>query len=606
MENGIDARDIEAAVNSVEFSLRENNTGSYPRGLSLMFQALSSWLYDDENGEGDPLALIPFEQPLNHIKAWIANGDKIFEELLARLFLHNPHRTTVLLEPDHKLGKQVAKIERDRLNEAKAAMTPAEIEAVIRDARELNRLQAEPDAPEALRSIPRLSVADLPLENRPIPSELRSVGGRDLLFHDLPTNGIAYLDFGFDLSVVPDDLLPYVGVFGRALTESGTSKRDYVDLSQRIARTSGGMWSQPFTSPVLGSGDPAARLFVRTKATGDKVAATLEILTEVLTSAKLDNKERLKSIVSEARARTEQRLVPSGHMVVATRLRARTHKAHAMEEAMSGLTNLNFLRHLEERIDKDFRKVAKDLERLRSLLLSSANLIVNATMDAALFATAEPEIGALVAALPGAGNEAVVRTVPDLPGREGLSIPAQVNYVGKGCSLAEHGFELTGSAQVVNKLLRTGYLWEKVRVQGGAYGAFCIMDRLAGALAFVSYRDPNVADTVRAFDAAADYLDTVTIDADELEKSIIGAIGEIDSYQLPDAKGFTALARHLTGQSDAYLQTIRDQVLATTEADFRRFAEAVRLNAEHGAICVLGDGSAMENSGLGLDLRQVL
>ncbi|MCJ2165628.1 MULTISPECIES: insulinase family protein [unclassified Pseudodesulfovibrio] len=606
VENGIDVRDIEAAVNSVEFSLRENNTGSYPRGLSLMFQALSTWIYDDDGQEGDPLILLPFEQPLKNIKAWIEKGDRIFEELLARLFLHNPHRTTVLLEPDHKMARRMSKVEIDRLAAAKDAMTPEQLDAVIADARELNRLQAEPDSVDALNTIPRLSVSDLPAENRIIPAELRQVAGRDLLYHDLSTNGIGYLDFGFDLSVIPDELLPYTGIFGRALVESGTTTRDYVDLSQRIARTSGGIWTQAFASPIRDSRDAAARLFVRTKATAEKMTSTLEILTEILTSAKLDNKERLSNIVSEARARAEQRLIPSGHMVVATRLRARTHTAHAMDEAMSGLTNLHFLRDLEKRMEDDFRNVAKDLERFRSLLLNQGNLLVNATMDADIFSALETELASVVGALPQGKVAMATRTAPQLPRREGLAIPAQVNYVGKGCSVAEHGFVFTGAAQVVNKLIRTGYLWEKVRVQGGAYGAFCIMDRLAGALAFVSYRDPNVADTVAAFDAAADYLETVNINGDELEKSIIGAIGEIDSYQLPDAKGFTSLIRHLTGQDNGYLQIIRDQVLSATEADFRAFAQAVRINAQHGDICVLGDSLAMENAGLDLELEQVL
>ena len=189
----------------------------------------------------------------NPSQAWISNGDKIFEELLARLFLHNPHRTTVLLEPDHKMARRIAKEESDRLAEAKQAMTPEQVEAVMADAEELSRLQAAPDSVEDLNSIPRLAVADLPAENRVIPTELRAVGGCDLLFHDLPTNGIAYLDLGFDLSVIPDDLLPYMGVFGRALVESGTAQRDYVDLSQLIACTSGGIWAKPFAAPVLNS-----------------------------------------------------------------------------------------------------------------------------------------------------------------------------------------------------------------------------------------------------------------------------------------------------------------------------------------------------------------
>jgi len=606
VDNGIDADDIEAAINSVEFSLRENNTGSYPRGLSLMFQSLSSWLYDDEDVEGDPLALLPFEGPLDNIKGWLANGDKIFEELLARLFLHNSHRTTVLLEPDHQMAAKIAHKETNRLKKVKDSLTEEQLQKIMDDAKELNRLQAEPDTPEALNSIPRLSVGDLDKDNRIIPTEHRETAGAPILFHDLPTNGIAYFDLGFDLSVLPNELLPYAGIFGRALTESGTDKRDFVNLSQWIARTSGGVWTQPFAAPIRDSKDAASRLFLRTKTTGDKVAETGEIITEILTSAKLDNKERLTQIVSEARARAEQRLVPAGHQVVATRLRAGAHAAHAMEESMSGLTNLEFLRELEKRIEDDFRNVAKDLERMRSLLLSKNGVIANATMDASLFAKVEPELSSIISALPEVDAAPVARTPLDLPAAEGLAIPAQVNYVGKGVSLADHGITLGGAAQVVNKLIRTGYLWEKVRVQGGAYGAFCLMDRLAGALAMVSYRDPNVADTVTAFDGCAEYLETVDITQDELEKSIIGAIGEIDSYQLPDAKGFTALSRHLTNQDEAYLQQIRDEALSTTEQDFRKLAEAIRVNAEHGKICVLGDSIAMENAGLDLEIKQVL
>ena len=181
--------------------------------------------------------------------------------------------------------------------------------------------------------------------------------------------------------------------------------------------------------------EAASRLFVRAKSTGDKAAATLEILAEILAFATLDNKERLSRIVSEARARTEQRLVPAGHMVVATRLRARSHAANAMDEAMSGLTNLLFLRDLEKRIQDDFRSVAKDMERIRSLLLAKNHLILNATMDADMLSAVESDLASLVNGLPVADSTPVERTVPAFPAREGLAIPAQVNYVGKGCDV---------------------------------------------------------------------------------------------------------------------------------------------------------------------------
>ncbi|WP_054651912.1 insulinase family protein, partial [Salidesulfovibrio brasiliensis] len=310
VKNGIDPKDVEAAINSVEFDLRENNTGSYPRGLSLMFQTLSTWLYDDEKGNpGDPLLLLPFEEPLRNIKAWVAEGENIFEELISRLLLHNPHRTTVLLEPDENLGKELTKKERGRLAEAKAAMSDEDLKRVIEETAELRRLQEEPDDPEALASIPRLQVADLPEKNTPIPAETVETGGVQCHYHDLHTSGIAYFDLAFDLSGVPDELLHLVPLLGRTLVEAGTKKRDYVDLSQWIARTTGGISPQVLCQPVLGSPEAAARLIVRVKATGDKLDETADILKEILTEARLDDRTRLRQMVSESLARLEQALV---------------------------------------------------------------------------------------------------------------------------------------------------------------------------------------------------------------------------------------------------------------------------------------------------------
>lgn len=599
VENGIDPKDVEAAVNSVEFDLRENNSGSYPRGLSLMFQALSTWLYDGEDGtDGDPFVLLPFEEPLRNIKAWLEQGENIFEELLARLFLHNPHRTTVQLDPDHKLARTLAAEERARLDAARKSMPEQDVQRVMDEAAELMRLQAEPDAPEALATIPRLAVADLPRENQLIPTEERTASGAPVLFHELHTNGIAYLDLAFDMSGIPDRLLPYASVFSRALLEMGTEQRGYVEFSQWVARVTGGIWGQIHNTPILDSDIAGSRLILRAKATHEHAAEMAEILREVLTSAKLADRNRFRQIVSEAVARVEQRIVPSGHQVVATRLRARSHRAHAVEEMISGVSNLFFLRTLRDRVENDFRRVAKELEEFRSLLLRRNGLLLNATMDADGFRALEPELAAIADCLPEKDAPAQERAPMDLPAVEGMTIPAQVNYVGKSCNVAELGFAFTGTAQAVNKLLRTGYLWERVRVQGGAYGSFCIVDRLGGTLSFISYRDPNLDRTLTAYDAAADHLANLELSRDELEKSVIGAIGELDQYMLPDAKGYTALARHLSGQTDEYLQNLRDQALAVTEQDFRDFAEAVRLTAENGAVCVLGHEPGMDASEL--------
>jgi len=216
---------------------------------------------------------------------------------------------------------------------------------------------------------------------------------------------------------------------------------------------------------------------------------------------------------------------------------------------------------------------------------------------------AQPKLADFLATLPATATARAAWT-PDAPtGPEGLTIPAQVNYVGKGASLFDLGYTRHGSLDVVTHYLRTTYLWEKIRIQGGAYGAMCIVDPRTGVLAYVSYRDPNLLGTLKNYAGTGDFLRKLDLSDDELVKSIIGAIGAIDAYQLPDAKGYSALTRHLIGYSDAARQQYRDEVLSTTAADFRAFAEVLDRFNEAGEVVVVGapDAIAVAQAEGGLD-----
>lgn len=586
-EAGPDAGDVEAAVNSLEFDLREHNTGSFPRGLSLMLEALTTWLYGF-----DPFALLPFEERLARVKGRIDAGEPVFQDLIRRHFLDNPHQSVVLLAPDRKLAARLAREERARIRGMTAGLGARGLRRVVRETERLKRLQEKPDSRKALALIPRLTVGDLPRENQPIPSQTRKESDPLVLFHDLTTSGVVYLDLGFDLSRVPDRLVPLAPLFGRALLEMGTQRRDFVALSRWIARRTGGIDSQTFVSPVRGQAGPAARLFLRGKATFERIPDLLDILREVLGEPRFDDRERFRQIALEAKARAEQRLIPAGHAIVLSRLKARGHVAHLVHERMHGVERLFRLRELVGRIESDFAGVLADLALLHSLLVTRTGLVANATADAAGLAALEPGLTALCQGLPTCAAPVAERRPLALPPREVLTVPAQVNAVGKGVSLAIHGLQVKGQAGVVARFLRSGYLWDRVRVQGGAYGAFSSLDRLGGYLALVSYRDPNLARTLKVFDEAAAYLRGLSLSRDELEKAVIGAIGDLDAYLLPDAKGFASMARLLCGEDDAYRQKLREEVLSTTRKDFRAFAEALELLSRHGEAVVLGSREA--------------
>jgi len=607
-ESGLHADDIRAGINSVEFDLRENNTGSYPRGLVIFFEALATWLYD-----GDPLAHLPFEGPLARLKARLEAGEKVFEDLIRAHFLENTHRSLVILVPDHTLGAKREAAEAARLKAVKDALTPGELARVVEETHELRALQEAPDAPADLAKIPRLTPADLPRENARIPHEAVDLpglarGGAKTFVHDLPTSGVVYLDLGFDLAAVPDALVPLVPILGRALFEMGTKRTSFVDLSRAMAMNTGGIWAQTFVSSLRGQGPEQAvqKLFVRGKSTADNLPSLLDLMAEVLNDADFSDSARLGKIILESKARREQRLIPSGHALAATRLKARTGVAQAMNEAMGGLSALNRIRELAARMETAPDEAGRELTRLLSLLLSRRGLYVSLTTDGKTIDAALPRIAEMVGSLPDVAPAPATRAIPSLPLREGLCLPAQVNYVAAGGNARVLGQEPGAAASVVAKFLRAGYLWERVRVQGGAYGASCAYSRLSGNLVFASYRDPNVARTLDAYTGVGPYLAGLTIDPSELEKSVVGSIGDMDHYMLPDAKGFTALARELTGEDEAYRQASRESVLATSQQNFAAFGEAVRAVMHNGPVVIAGGRDALEKADLGLTLTKVL
>ncbi len=591
VRDGIDPHTVEAALNTVEFRLRENNPGQFPRGLLLMLRALTTWLYG-----GDPLATVAFAAPLTALKNRLATNRRYFEQLIERFLLHNQHRTTLVLQPDPDLSERERAREHAALAAVRSSLSAAELDELIRNTRELQAKQAQPDSPQALATIPRLSLADIETQNRTIPLACIPDQPLPLLYHDLATNGILYFDLGFNLHQVPHTCLPYVPLFGRALLELGTEQEDFVTLVQRINRKTGGISTSLFNSATHDAGPSGSWLFLRGKALPEQTADLLAILADVLSGVRLDNRERFRQMVREEKAQLEQKLIPGGSQIVDMRLRAHFSEADWAEEQMKGVSYLFFLRALADAVERDWSAVLAHLEELRRRLINARAMIANVTLDGKHWAACERRVRDFLAALPAKPLQEQV-WVPQRPAaHEALTIPARVNYVGKGMHLYSHGYTYHGSVQVIVGYLRTTWLWDRVRVQGGAYGARCHFDRFSGVLTFTSYRDPNLQMTLETFDQAADFLDTAHLSADELTRAIIGAIADIDRHLLPDAKGYTSLQRYLIGNTDALRQQMRTEIFATTGDHFKAFAGVLKTARNNGIVTVLGSEQAVADT----------
>lgn len=600
-EKGIDPDTIAASMNTVEFRLRENNTGSFPRGLSIMLRALDTWLHD-----GDPFPPLAFEAPLAEIKGKLTLQNKYFEALIKKYLIENLHRVKLVLEPDVNLAQQLEEAEQQRLADERAKMSQRDIEDVIAEMLELQKRQNTPDSPEALATIPLLKIDDLDPKIKTIPSETLTIANTKTLFHNLFTNGIVYLNLGFDLHSLPANWLPYIPIFGQALIEMGTSRQDDVRLSQRIGRETGGIYPDWFTSNVRGSSHSAAFLFLHAKAITKQAGELLNILKDLLLDVQLDNRERFKQILLEAKADMEAQLIPAGHRFVNRRLRARYSEADWASEQMGGIDYLFFLRQLVNKVDNQWTSVLDTLEGIRSRLVNRQAMVVNITLDKNGWQSIQTKMTEFLEHLP-EGDLASIpwqRDAYDSP--EGLSIPSQVNYVGKSLDLYHSGYQFHGSALVIPPYLRGTWLWEKVRVQGGAYGGMCSFDHLSGIFTYFSYRDPNLDKTLAAYLQSSQFLKNIKLSDQELTKAIIGAIGDLDAYQLPDAQGYTALIRHLIAMDDEKRQKIRDEVLSTTETHFHQFGEALAAANETSQTIVLGAQDMLSGAEIPLTIKKVL
>lgn len=592
VSDGIDRGDIDAALNTFEFDLRENNRGSCPQGLSVMLTMLETWLYD-----WDPLALAAYEKPLAGLKQALADNPRYFEELIENSLLKNPHRSVVRLVPDTEKARKEELAHTARLERAKRIMIPDEIKRTITASQRLLDLQKSPDSPAAIKSIPLLNRSDLRTTIRTIPREIVEFENATVLYHDLFTRGIAYIDIGFDLHILDADDLPWVSLLGNMLLEMGTQNESFAALAQRIARQTGGIYAAPIHAAPEGSATSVSRLFLRGKCCSRCTDDLFAILSDILFLPAFDNLKRFKEILLEQKAEMESGLVPSGHTAVLSRIKAHYHEAARAAETMGGVDALFFHRDIEKRADEEWPQIVARVEGILHKLLASG-LVINITADAADRPAIFQSLEKFLKQVPTAGAQAPKDWTfqEALPMSEALLAPSLVNYVGSGINLFDNGYVYDGSALVITKYLRTAWLWEMVRVQGGAYGALCAFEPNCGSFAFASYRDPNLSATLDVYAQTGEFLKNLTLDEDELTRALIGAIGGIDAYRLPDAKGYTDTLRWLTGVTDEKRQARRNEVLGTTQEAFRRFGDVLCM--DNAVTAILGSEKSIASSGI--------
>jgi Zn-dependent M16 (insulinase) family peptidase len=587
VRDGIDPRTVEAALNSVEFNLREANFGGYPKGLIHGLSMVTPWLHG-----ADPLVHLRYELTLAAIRRQVQEG-RFFESMIETYLIDNPHTVTITLTPDEQMAERQEAARAEQLAAIRAGLNHDDIDDLLRVNAELVEAQETPDSPEALASIPVLDPSCISRQAEVFPFELVQEGPR--LSHSLQdTSGIAYITVCLDAAGIPGELLSYMPVFAKMSMQSGTASRDFVDMTQEIGIHTGGIHCSFKASTVFGKPDTVKPQFIVTaKALTAKVPKAIELITEILTDAALDNSGRLTEVVNTAKAQLQRAIVPSGHRFAALQLAAIHSLGGRYNEVTSGLSQYRFREQLVQDVDSDPGRVSASLNEIRSALLHRGGLHVHVTGGTDELAAVQENLSTLADALPAGTAAPQPHDLATMRPNIGYIIPSQVQYVGMGVNFFDLGYQEHGNFEVLSTLLSRDYLWNRVRVQGQAYGCFCSMDALTGNFACISYRDPHLDQTLVAYCEIADYLENMDREGSEFEKLIISTMGTIDSPQTPDQKGNTALVRFRSEIPQADVQRRREQVLDCTAQQLRDYAPLFRQFTENAKVCVVGSHSKL-------------
>ena len=587
-DGGLERELVESSINRLEFRLREADFGTAPKGLIYGLNSLRSQLYG-----GDPTVYIRYESDLAKMKEGLDNG--YFEKAIRRLLIDNPHRALVTLIPDKELAKRREAELAEILAQKKAAMGQADIAGIIAANERLLKRQQTPDSPEALNSIPILALSDIRKEAYPLPLEERELNGVKVLFSEIDTHGIVYLIFDFDASVVPQSDLMYLYLLAELLGDIDTADHTYGELNKLIDLHTGGI---DFNVTAFGRvGDPDSLLCygqVIARALVGKMPQLTDLLGEILNRSRFDDAKRLRELILELEANLEGDMQRSAYQLASSRLSGYLTKS-GRYVAERDLPFYRFVKDLAANFNEKFDEIKQKLTEVQGKIFRSPGLSISATLTAADYPLMAENLAAFLAKLP-ADKLPKQEYGWDIAAKnEGLMSASQVQYVVKGANFIKLGYEYNGAMRILETVLRYEYFWTKIRMQGGAYGAFTSFNR-NGMMIFGSYRDPKLKETLAVFDSVADFLRGFTISEREFVKAIIGTMSNVDIPLTPKMKGSAAFDLYLRGVTYADRQKSRDEILSARPEDIRALADLVAACMKENNRCVFGNETVLQEN----------
>ena len=590
-EQGIDKKALRAGINYYEFRFREADFGSYPRGLMYGLQMFDSWLYDDEKPFIHMQALPTFE----FLKENVETG--YFEELIQKYLLDNTHGSIVIIRPEKGRTARMDRELAERLKEYKESLSEEEVKELVKATKELEAYQEEESSQEQLEKIPVLSRADISREIAPVFNDEIDADGVKVIHHNVETNGIGYVSLMFDLSGIEEELLPYTGILQSVLGIIDTTNYEYGELFNEINVNTGGIGTslELYTDVTrVKEKEFRATFEIRGKALYPKMNVLFSMMREILMESRLEDEKRLKEILAMLKSRLQMSFLSSGHTTAVLRALSYTSPVAKFKDDTDGIGLYEKVKEIEEDFDGCKEELIRSLKEIARRIFRVDNMMMSYTSSREGLAPALDALAAVKGSL-NAGGEAdhTACVIHCTKRNEGFKTSSKVQYVARCGNFIDGGQEYTGALQILKVILSYDYLWQNIRVKGGAYGCMSNFNR-AGEGYLVSYRDPNLEKTVEVYEGVVDYLKNFTVDDRDMNKFIIGTMSNLDRPMNPAAKGSRSMNLYMNHITEEMLRQERAQILDAGQEDIRRLADIVQAVLDAGLICVIGSEEKIE------------
>ena len=590
VKTGINKEALLAGINSSEFKFREADFGQFPKGLLFGLNCLDSWLFDDMK------PFIHLECLGTFAKLRKAVDTDYFEKLIQEYLLDNTHGSSVTVKPKRGLGNEREEALAKELSDYKASLSDEEIKKLIEDTEHLKKYQEEPSSDEDLRKLPMLTRADMKKNAMPfsnIEDELLDV---KVVRHDIESNGIDYISFLFDAGDFAQSELGYLGFFTNALGLVSTEKYSYTDLANATNIYTGGISTGTASHPDIKDRNNFVFKFeVKLKVLEKNLDKALELMEQMLLSSDFTDTKRLGELVAQIKARLQANLSSSGHLVAAMRSMSSFSRYALYQDELKGIAFYRSICHIEKELSESPKSVSDKLAAIARKLFARNRMLISFTGNNEAYGNAKPSLKKVIAGfnkMSAVGNQAEVHFNT---AKEAFIDASQIQYVAKTGDFICEGYEYTGALRLLRIILSYDYLWINVRVKGGAYGCMNTFLR-SGESYFVSYRDPNLSDTLDVYDRIPEYIKSFSPDERDMTKYIIGTFSALDTPMNPEAKGSRSLSAYLEGITYEQIQKERNEILNAQPEDIRRLADLVEAVLKKDSICVIGNENMIKES----------